>query len=169
MESITYRLPAELSDRPDLRPVEEYVRRLLAERGEEVAFVVLFGSRAKGNWLDDSDYDLLIGLRVDTQVRFIDRIQEFSDGVRFDLQPFVYGRSEWRSMFEQRHMLMLDALEHGLVLWDCGEFARMREAFRRWRAAGLVVPFGNGWQLAEESRWQALGEPAAWQPEQQGG
>jgi hypothetical protein len=106
-----------------------------------------------------SDYDLLVGLRGECRERFIDRIQEFSEGTGFDLQPFVYGRSEWLAMFERQHMLMLDALEDGLVLWDRGEFGRMRELFGKWRAAGLVEPIANGWRLAEPSRWQEAGLP----------
>jgi hypothetical protein len=51
-------------------------------------------------------------------------------------------------MFESRYLLLLDALEHGVVLWDRGSFARMRATFRRWREASLVVPWRDGWRIA---------------------
>jgi len=56
--------------------LERFLEELLERRGEEVEFVVLFGSMARGDWSAGSDYDLLIGLRGDDGRRFIDRLGE---------------------------------------------------------------------------------------------
>lgn len=79
-------------------------------------FLVLFGSMAKGAWLPCSDYDLLIGLNDDDGKRFIDRIGEFQRLFHTNTDVFPYSRSERQKMFRDFHLLMLEALESGVVL-----------------------------------------------------
>src|SRR5438874_11598713 len=66
-----------LSDRPDIGRLRHYVEMALAARGEEIEFIVLYGSMARGNWSIGSDFDLLIGLRIDDGKRFLDRVYEY--------------------------------------------------------------------------------------------
>jgi predicted nucleotidyltransferase len=40
--------------------VEEFARRVRASLHEKVAAVIWFGSRVRGQWSEDSDYDLLV-------------------------------------------------------------------------------------------------------------
>ncbi len=135
-----------LSDRPDVKQVERFLEELLDRKGEELEFVVLFGSMARGDWSVGSDYDLFIGLTRDDGRRFIDRLEEFS-AREGRIEVFPYARSEWQRMFEGFHPLLLDALEHGVVLWDRGAFAQMRERFRKWRQEGRVRPWRCGWKI----------------------
>jgi len=136
-----------LSDRPEVEKLERFLERVLVKRGEELEFVVLFGSMARGDWLPGSDYDVLIGLRVDDGKRLIDRICEFSLLAEGNIEVFPYDHAAWQRMFAEFHPLLLEVLEHGVVLFDRGAFAAMQEEFRRWRAEGLVVPSGSGWQI----------------------
>lgn len=148
-----------LLDRPDAEQLERFLQRLLKARGEEVEFVVLFGSTAKGEWSRGSDYDVLIGLRGEDGKRLLDRMAELSDLVEGSIEVFPYSRSEWQRMFEELHLLMLEVLEYGLVLFDRGAFAEMRKEFQRWREDGTVVPSGCGWRLSggkEEQEERAL-------------
>lgn len=119
---------------------------VLREREDELEFLVLFGSRARGDWTRDSDFDVLVGLRGDDGLRWVDRLSEWEarDG-RVDVFP--YARSQWERMFQDRHLPLLDALEHGVVLWDRGSFERMRATFRQWREAGRVAPWRSDWRI----------------------
>jgi len=135
-----------LSDRPEVEQVERLVERLL-RRDAKLEFIVLFGSMARGDWSWGSDYDLLVGLGGDDGKRWIDRLEEFSREIAGNIEVFPYSRSEWQRMFEEFHPLLLEALEHGIVLWDRGGFAEMRKVFRRWRASGKVVPWRSGWKI----------------------
>jgi predicted nucleotidyltransferase len=128
--------------------LSRYVDQLLAQRGDEIDFVVLFGSRARGDWSAHSDYDVLVGLGVDDGQRLIDRMPAFSPREPFNVEIFPYSRSEWRRMFEEDHALLLEALRDGVVLWDRGAFAAMREQFRRWERTGRLEPWRNGWKIA---------------------
>ena len=140
-------MPKGLSDLPDVEKLERFLKRLLERRGEELEFVVLFGSMARGDWSLWSDYDLLIGLRGEDGKRLIDRMAEFSSEA--NIEVFPYSRSEWRRMFEELHPLLLEAFEHGIVLWDMGEFSEMKKVFRMWRTSGRVVPWRSGWKIKE--------------------
>ncbi|MCL4371379.1 MAG: hypothetical protein M1380_10820 [Chloroflexi bacterium] len=50
-------------------------------------------------------------------------------------------------MFEDRNILLLDALEHGQVILDRGAFDAMRRTFQRWLASGEVARSGAGWRI----------------------
>ncbi len=123
-----------------------YVRNLIQRKGDQLAFVVLFGSRARGDWTVYSDYDVLIGLNFDDGKRFIDRILDYMPE-QGTMEVFPYSRSEWERMFRTWHPLLLEALEYGVVLWDRGDFQRMREQFRAWRKQGWLKPVEQGWQF----------------------
>jgi len=141
-------------DRPDAHLVELFLERVLQSRGEEIEFVVLFGSTATGEWTPASDYDVFIGLNQEDGKRLLDRMAEFASLVEGNIEAFPYSRGEWQRMFAERHLLMLEVLEHGVVLFDRGAFARMRQEFRRWRQEGTVVRSGCGWQLREPSPYE---------------
>jgi hypothetical protein len=108
---------------------------------------VVHSSRARGDYTLSSDYDLLVGLREDDGKRLIDRMAEFDPLVEGGVEFLPYGRSEWERMFGDLNPLILDALEHGIVLWNRGGFAAIRETFRRWRAQGLLEPWRSGWRI----------------------
>jgi len=77
---------------------------------------------------------LLIGLDKDDGKRLIDRTMEFSadaERLALDVQPFVYCRSEWELMFQEAHPLLLEVLEHGMSLWDRGDYARLKSVFEQ--------------------------------------
>jgi predicted nucleotidyltransferase len=136
-----------LSDRPNVDQLEQFLDRLLEQRGDDLEFVVLFGSMARGNWSRDSDYDVLLGLRGEDGQRFTDRLGEFQALVDGNIDVLPYSRSEWQRMVEERRILFLDALSHGIPLWDRGSFAELQRRFQQWRAAGQVSPDGSGWRI----------------------
>jgi len=148
MRSWSLNLPKRLSQHPEFDNLKAFVERLVRERGDEIAFVVVFGSAAKGNWTVQSDIDVFVGLNRDDGLRLVDRIGQFAELAQGNLEIFPYARSQWRRMFETFNPILLDALEDGIILVDDGEFAAMRETFRRWRAQGLVSRTEVGWRIS---------------------
>ena len=134
---------------PEWGELNSSVDRLLRDRGDDIEFIVLFGSRARGNWSADSDYDVLIGLRKEDGKRLMDRIYEFSLLVQGNIEVFPYSCGEWKRMFQGRNLLMLEALDHGVILFDRGGFQAMRQQFQQWRDAGEVAPSGSGWRIGK--------------------
>ena len=139
--------------------LNRFLDTLLQQRGEEVAFVILFGSRARGDWLPGSDYDILIGLCGEDGKRLIDRIAEFSFPDMPDVEVLAYSRLEWQRMVREFHPLLLEALAHGVILWDRGEFATLQKTFQQWRKEDFVQPWRSGWKIAAregEAQTQSL-------------
>jgi predicted nucleotidyltransferase len=126
--------------------IEYYVKKLLKERKEEIEFVILFGSRARGDWLVGSDYDLFIGLSINDKRRLIERIIDFTSPDK-NIEVFPYSKEEWERMFNEFHPLFLDVLEYGVVLWDRGSFKRLKDIFCRLRKSNKLLPFGCGWKI----------------------
>jgi predicted nucleotidyltransferase len=149
----SYRDPwNQLSDRPDIDRFRGYIETLLQQRGDEIEFVVLFGSMARGNWSRGSDYDLLIGLRTDDGKRFLDRVYEYERLAPGPIEPFVYSWSEWQSMWNDLHLTLLEAADHGIPLYDRGAWSPLREEFRQLLASGAVERRPGGWQRYPERR-----------------
>lgn len=146
MPELSWTLPAALLEHPEKAALEKFLRRLFAERGDQIAFVVLFGSTAKGTWTVRSDVDVFVGLSVDDGKRLIDRMAEFA-AWEGNIEVFPYARSEWERMVAQKHPLLLAVLEDGVVLFDDGTFAALRRLYREWRDQGLVAPTPWGWQI----------------------
>ena len=132
---------AELRDAPDLL-VGGHCRGAASR---------LFGSMARGNWSLGSDYDVLVGLRGTDGLRLVDRIGAFEALVHGDVQIFPYERPAWERMFDEHHVLLLEALEHGVPLFDRGGFAALRGRFAALRVQGVLTPVAGGWEIAPKS------------------
>lgn len=141
---------SQLSDRPDVERLRRYVETALEKRGEEIEFIVLFGSMARGNWSRGSDYDLLIGLRIDDGKRFLDRIYDYQQIAPGPIEPFVYARSEWEQMWRDLHLTLLEAADHGIALFDRGDWSRLRGEFEQLLAVGAVERRPGGWRRCPE-------------------
>jgi hypothetical protein len=105
---------------------------------------------ARGNWSHGSDFDLLIGLRIEDEKRFLDRVYQYEQIAPGPIEPFVYSRSEWESMWQAMHMTFLEAADYGIPLFDRGAWARIREEFGRYLSSGVVERRPGGWQRYPE-------------------
>ena len=82
--------------------------------------------------------------------RFMDRVYEYEQIAPGPVEPFVYSRSEWEQMWRDLHLTYLEAADYGLPLFDRGAWARLREEFARYLAAGVVERRHGGWQRYPE-------------------
>ena len=120
--------------------------RLLRE-GLGVCSVVLFGSYARGEWLRDSDVDLLVVAEGFRGRPFYEReyiVLRLWDG-GWPLEPWCYTPEEVLEVLRGRpRMNVVDALEHGVVVCDDGF----------WRMLGGLTwlgPTGGGLAVASYS------------------
>jgi len=103
--------------KPGDDPILQRFRSALAEMyGEQIDRVVLFGSRARGDAHDDSDYDVAVFLKslpdrprerrrlADLRVRFLD-----DTGAFFDTKPFPVGA--YRDQTPLMHEIRRDGLD----------------------------------------------------------
>jgi predicted nucleotidyltransferase len=111
---------------------------------KDVVSVVLYGSMAKGTFNIFSDYDVLIVVKEDPD-RFIDRLWKYgllSDGY---VEPVVYTLSEIKMMFQQNHLLLLEALKDGIPLYDTGLWKTLQKEFEEKLEKREIVPKEQGW------------------------
>lgn len=119
--------------------LETFVARLRKHFGEDVILAVtLFGSVARGEAAADSDLDLLVVHKpvdcnpVTEFVRFWfamrEKIAAEASSAGLDPRPsplFLTERELW-----ERPLILLDVLDHGIVLYDCGVLARRLRVLR---------------------------------------
>ena len=139
-----------LSNRPHVEKLWEFVDRVLKQKGDEIEFIILYGSMAKGNWSVGSDYDVLIGLCVDDGKRFIDRLYDYSLLTSAPIDIFAYSKSELDLMFKNFHLTLLESLNHGIVLFDRGQWAEMQKQFKEWKTSGVIEQIPVGWRFKKE-------------------
>lgn len=128
--------------------------------GDNVAFVILHGSMARGDWSANSDYDLVVGLVRDDHVRFIDRLRVFDLSLLGDVEAFPYYLREVEAMFRSFHLTVLAALRDGIVLHDNGTWAAYQMRYERLLASGHLQRLERGWRYTEEAENMAAISPA---------
>jgi len=92
--------------------LERILNRL--KNDTSVRKVLLFGSLARGDARDHSDIDLIVV--KDTQMRFLDRLDEFYDDAREAMDILVYTPQEFEEMKERPFVKR--ALREGKMLYE---------------------------------------------------
>jgi hypothetical protein len=81
----------------------------------EINAVILFGSRARGDALPHSDYDVVvIGNFTQTYFNRLDIVGRLAPPVAIDL--FCYTPREFEAMFESYNITAIDSIGDGIVL-----------------------------------------------------
>ena len=104
--------------RPCDDPVLKHLRAALDEMyGERIERVVLFGSRARGDARDDSDYDVAVFLR-DMANRFaeMDRLADLGTDILNETGEFVHAMRYRAGSYNERTPLMLAVRSEGTDL-----------------------------------------------------
>jgi predicted nucleotidyltransferase len=120
-------------DREIRRAVEKLVSQL---RG--VKAVILFGSRARGDWGPWSDVDLLV--IADFEERYLDRLSrilELLSDVKLPIEPHPYTLEEAAAMLRKGNPLLVDALEEGVVLFSTSELEELRGLLDEMKKRGM--------------------------------
>jgi predicted nucleotidyltransferase len=115
-----------------------------------VDFVILYGSRARGTHKRHSDYDLLVGLRKPSPVRFIDRILDFMPTEFALAEPKVFTREELEDLWFHYARTLLDPLYEGIVLVDQGGWKEYQRRFAEVMDAGILRREGTAWVWISE-------------------
>jgi uncharacterized protein len=104
--------------RPCDDPVLKHLRAALDEMyGERIERVVLFGSRARGDAREDSDYDVAVFLR-DMTDRFaeMDRLADLGTDILNETGEFVHAMPYRAGSYDERTPLMLAVRSEGIDL-----------------------------------------------------
>ena len=85
--------------------------------GDRIERVVLFGSRARGDARDDSDYDIAVFLRdLTDRARDMDVLADVSTDVLYDLGAVVHAMPYQAGAYNERSPLMHEIRADGIDL-----------------------------------------------------
>ncbi|MBO3810012.1 MAG: nucleotidyltransferase domain-containing protein [Candidatus Brockarchaeota archaeon] len=119
-----------------MQNIEDVVKKLAARY--RLTAVILFGSRARGDWGPWSDYDLLI--IGDFEKNYVDRIGdvlELLSGIKIPVEPHPYTLQEALKMLRKGNPLIFDAIEEGKVLYKGKDYEKLLETFQTMRKSGM--------------------------------
>lgn len=99
---------------------EAFVKRLVAEFGEQLQTVILFGSIARGDADDESDMDILvvlpeIDIEMKRQVRFLATDVWLEYGIF--LSTRVLSLAQWRELEKRGTALYRSIRDEGITLF----------------------------------------------------
>ncbi|MGQ4873140.1 MAG: nucleotidyltransferase domain-containing protein [Promethearchaeota archaeon] len=99
--------------------------------------VILFGSRARGDYLDYSDIDLIVVGQFTE--KFINRGLEFYENLKIEkaIDVFCYTPEEFKEMFLRGIVSILDAIDEGICLYGKEFFQEYRQKLKILKEFGL--------------------------------
>jgi len=119
-----------------------YIDRCI-EKG--AVLVLLFGSRATGNFLKDSDIDLLI-VSPNLQAEVRDRALDFFSDT-LPVQPFLLTPAELKERIEQLDFLIFDAFEDGIVLYSKMDMGHVKDMLHKSKERFKLRRVKDGWKF----------------------
>jgi len=132
-------------DREVIENLRDYARKL-KEAGIPVKSIILFGSRARGEHLKNSDIDILVILEK-TEQNFLERISTL---IKYwnkpcSLEVFPYTINEIINLMNRGSITLYDSLEHGIIVIDDGTFKKLKEIFNKAIARKIISKDKRGW------------------------
>ncbi|MEM1675800.1 MAG: nucleotidyltransferase domain-containing protein [Desulfurococcaceae archaeon] len=100
--------------------------------------VILFGSRARGDYKPWSDYDILI--IADFRDKYLDRIGnilELIDNTNLTIEPHPYTLKEAIEMLKKGNPIIVDAISGGIILYSREEFKELLKLYEELLRKGL--------------------------------
>ena len=119
--------------------------------------LVVFGSRARGDWKPWSDTDVVIIVEAKSIAKWapLHGLGLPRDAVevaeRSCVEARVFTPERFRELLRSFNLTALDALEEGVVLFDDGFWREVKAEFERMKASGWVEKIPIGWRIRRGS------------------
>jgi predicted nucleotidyltransferase len=105
-----------LREEKELKELKEILQGLL---GDRMLRITLFGSRARGDYSNDSDIDVAIivrGLTRELKNKILDRVAEIELKYLTPLSTFVLSEDEFNHLRKKERRIALDIEREGVPL-----------------------------------------------------
>lgn len=127
---------------------EKLINAFLAKLEQKIGVegFIIFGSRATGEALIDSDYDIAVISDDFNNMSKFERIFLSLDNWQYDLplEPVAYTVKEFKVA---RGLLIWDILEDGIIIKDTGVIANRRTVHNEEKKHGHLKKVEGGWQF----------------------
>ncbi len=134
----------ELKDHPKIKNLriflDDFFKRYSAQ------FIILFGSSAKKSYNYMSDLDLLVvsnSLKNDYFERLF-QMQEITPG---GIDFFVYTLNEFEKMVANFHLIALEALDTGILIYDTGPGQQFVTRIQSLKKENRIQKLDHGWKI----------------------
>ena len=117
--------------------VREIVERLVNGL-RKVDAIIRFGSRARGDWIPWSDYDILV--IAEFQEKYLDRIARILDllsDLPVEVEPHPYTLEEAIQMLLRGNPTIVDAIEEGVILYQSPRLKTLLDTYTELKKRGL--------------------------------
>lgn len=94
-----------------------FIARLEAECGNEIRRVILFGSKARGDFDFESDVDVLIVAKLGSE-RVKRAVDEFKSDLDVSFLPIIFSEEKYRYFQRLKLPLYVNLRRDGIELWD---------------------------------------------------
>lgn len=102
------------------KSVPKYVKEFAAQVKKKfgVEEILLFGSRARGDYLEDGDVDLIVVSKSFEKVPFIERASKILPlwKSRYDLEALCYTPEEFEGLKSRKISIIEQAVEEGIAV-----------------------------------------------------
>lgn len=95
-------------------------------------FAVLFGSRARGDYLKNSDYDILLVSDSFSGMNIFSRIRMMLDlwGGKEAIEPVCFTSSEFENILRTYNAIAWESLKDGVPLFGKEKFSKYQKVFQ---------------------------------------
>ena len=119
--------------------LKDYIIKLSESVNKKVPLecVILFGSRARSDYLENSDLDMIfVG---DFKDSFINRSSIIYEHYKLSLglDAFCYKSEEFNKMFHEGVVNILDAIDHGICVFGYDFYKDYKEKLEKLKEKGL--------------------------------
>ncbi len=104
--------------------LDSYIEKL-RKYGIRIHSVIVIGSRAYGYHTTSSDIDVVV--IIDDYHKIRDAIR-LSSGMGY-IEPRIYAKEDVEALMECYDAVLLEALEFGVIYYDDGTWAKLRETY----------------------------------------
>ncbi|MCQ2253510.1 MAG: nucleotidyltransferase domain-containing protein [Bacteroidales bacterium] len=97
--------------------IKEKMKSVMPQGSE----AILFGSRARGDYREDSDWDILILLDKDKINRLVDEditysLREFGWEINEQINPILFTKKDWENS-KHNSLFYYNVMNEGITLW----------------------------------------------------
>jgi len=106
--------------------LQEYCRNVV--KSVKPLCIILYGSRAKGTFIPDSDADIIV-ISNNFEQDFLSRIRTLIElnTTLLTIEPLGYSEAEFISMLESFRLTALDSVSEGIALYGEDYFNHLKE------------------------------------------
>jgi predicted nucleotidyltransferase len=104
----------------DIKTIKEQIIKSLDEMGISIESIILFGSRARGDYNEDSDYDILIITKetfpIKEKMHIFNKVNDVLAKMLIPCDIIIKSHDEVDYFRDKINSVVRDAIQEGIVL-----------------------------------------------------